>query len=301
MPIKFDKDFSPDYGHAVFLGSNICRVTAHNPSPFTFTGTNSYILGSDELAIIDPGPDDATHLNTLLEIIDGHEINYIFITHSHNDHCGLAKKLSELTGARIVAEGPDRPSQAGLININSAVDAGNDRTFAPDIIFKDGETIEGDGWQLTSVTTPGHMANHTTFALGNTGILFTGDHIMAWSTTVVAPPDGSMHDYIQSLNKLLQRDDKIYLPGHGGPVYKPHAYVRAMIAHRKMRERAIIERLNAGDQTVKEIVKVMYRTIGPSLYKAAGLSVLAHLQDLVARGIVKTDGPISLESRYSLS
>lgn len=301
MPIHFNKEFSPDYGQVVSLDNNIRRVTAQNPSPFTFTGTNSYILGTDELAIIDPGPDDALQLKTLLDVIDGHKLNYIFITHGHCDHCGLAKKLSQLTGAKIVAEGPDRPSPSSAMDINSAIDAASERTFTPDIILKDSETIEGEGWKLTSVATPGHMANHTAFDLGNTGILFTGDHIMAWATTVVAPPDGSMHDYMQSLDKLLQRDDKIYLPGHGGPVYKPQAYVRALIAHRKMRERAIIERLKEGDRTIEEIVKVIYRTIDARLHKAAALSVLAHLQDLVARGIVKTDVPVSLNNSYSLS
>lgn len=301
MPINFNKEFSPDYGQVVSLDNNIRRVTAQNPSPFTFTGTNSYILGTDELAIIDPGPDDALQLKTLLDVITGHKLNYIFITHSHCDHCGLAKKLNQLTGAKIVAEGPDRPSPSSTMDINSAVDAASERTFTPDIILKDGDKIEGEGWKLTSVATPGHMANHTAFALGNTGILFTGDHIMAWATTVVAPPDGSMHDYMQSLDKLLQRDDKIYLPGHGGPVHKPQAYVRALIAHRKMRERAIIERLKEGDRTIEEIVKVIYRTIDARLHKAAALSVLAHLQDLVARGIVKTDVPVSLNNSYSLS
>ncbi|WP_297322548.1 MBL fold metallo-hydrolase [uncultured Bartonella sp.] len=301
MPINFKKDFSPDYGQAVSLGYHVRRVTAHNPSPFTFTGTNSYILGSEELAIIDPGPDEPTQLKTFLEVIDGHKLKYIFITHSHSDHSGLAKKLKDLTEATIVGEGAYRPAHSGNLQQDIVLDEKCDRNFSPDITLKDGESVEGSDWKLTCVTTPGHMANHAAFALDNTGILFTGDHVMAWSTTVIAPPEGSMHDYMHSLDKLLQRDDLIYFPGHGGPVYKPQSYVRAVVAHRKMRERAIIERLNVGDRTVDDIVTAIYRTVPARLRKAAALSVLAHLEDLVTRGIVKTNGAISLTNIYSLS
>lgn len=301
MRVHFNKDFTPQYGQTVVLGNDIRRVTAHNPSPFTFTGTNSYILGKSELAIIDPGPDDDDQLQTLLRVIYGHKLDYIFITHSHSDHCGLAKRLSDLTGARIVAEGRYRPALTNVLDNSIALDADCDKNFKPDIILGDGETIEGNGWKLTSVTTPGHMANHTAYALDKTGVLFTGDHVMAWATTVVAPPDGAMQDYMQSLTKLLSRNDKIYFPGHGGPVMKPHAYVRAIIAHRKMRERAIIERLREGDRTISEIVKAIYRTLDNRLHKAAALSVLAHLEDLVEKGIVITDEPLSLFSSYSLS
>lgn len=301
MPIAFSKEFNPEYGHVVSLNNVVRRITAKNPSPFTFTGTNTYLIGTNRLAVIDPGPDNDEHLQTLLAAIDGHDLSYIFITHSHSDHSGLAEKLKDLTKALIVAEGPYRPARTNRIEQNVALDARCDKNFKPDITLKDDESIDGDNWKLTSVTTPGHMANHTAFALDGSGILFTGDHVMAWSTTVVAPPEGSMHDYMHSLDKLLRRNDKVYLPGHGGPVYKPQAYVRAIIAHRKMRERAILERLNAGDQTVEDIVTAIYRKVDPRLHKAASLSVFAHLEDLVERGIIKTEGTISLTNTYSLS
>ncbi|AQT46869.1 MBL fold metallo-hydrolase [Bartonella choladocola] len=301
MSVGFNNDFDPEYGHVVVLDNHVRRITAHNPSPFTFTGTNSYIIGTDDLAIIDPGPDDDEQLEMLLGVIEGHRLDYIFITHSHSDHSGLAKRLSRLTGAKIVAEGSHRPATANISDISMTLDSGGDSDFAPDITLGDGETIEGDGWKLTSITTPGHMANHTAYSLDKTGVLFTGDHVMAWATTVVAPPDGSMQDYMKSLDKLLKRDDKIYLPGHGGPVLKPQAYVRAIIAHRKMRERAILERLSEGDRTISEIVKAIYRSLDQRLYKAASLSVLAHLESLVASGVVKVEEPLSLSACYSLS
>lgn len=301
MSISFNEEFSPNYGHAVLLQNNVRRLTAHNPSPFTFTGTNSYILGNEELAIIDPGPDDEEQLATLLRVIDGRPLNYIFITHSHSDHSGIAKRLSELTGGLIVAEGGYRPASTQVSDPAMTVDASCDKNFTPDIFLGDGESIKGDGWELTSITTPGHMANHTAYALGETGIVFTGDHVMAWSTTLVAPPDGSMKDYMESLDKLARREDKIYLPGHGGAVTNPKTYVRAIIAHRKMRERAILERLSIGDRTIEQIVSAIYRKLDQRLLKAATLSVLAHLEFLVTRGIVKVDGRIALQSCYSLS
>lgn len=301
MPIAFSKEFMPHYGYIVRLNDGVRRITAQNPSPLTFMGTNSYLIGTKKLSLIDPGPDDNKHYSMLLDAIDGSTLDYIFITHSHNDHCGLANRLKEITGAAIVAAENQCFSRLIKPEQNIAVNRGCTKNFSPDIVLKDGESIESDNWKLTSIATPGHTANHTAFALDNTGILFTGDHVMAWSTTVIAPPEGSMHDYIDSLSKLLRRDDKVYLPGHGGPVYKPQAYVRAILAHRKMRERAILERLNAGDRTIEDIVSAIYRTVDPRLHKAASLSVLAHLEELIERGIVDTRGPITLSNNYFLS
>lgn len=301
MPIPFIKDFTPDYGKAVTLNETIRRLTANNPSAFTFTGTNSYIIGSDTLAIIDPGPNDDTHFNNLIRSIDNHPVSHIFVTHSHSDHSALAARLSEFTGAIIVAEGAYRPARSSGFAANSALDASCDISFKPDIALKDGQSVDGDGWKITSITTPGHMANHTSFALEKDGILFSGDHIMAWSTTVVAPPEGSMKDYMHSLDKLLARDDKVYLPGHGGAVYKPSSFVRAIRAHRKMRERAIIERLKMGDEKIDAIVNAIYKNIDVKLRYAAALSVLAHMEYLIERGIVITDSPLQLDGSYSLS
>lgn len=301
MPIPFVKDFTPDYDNAVVLNDTVRLVTARNPSPFTFTGTNSYIIGSDTLGIIDPGPDNEEHLQNLLRVIGDHPLSHIFITHSHSDHSALAKRLAEKTSAIIVAEGPYRPASKINLSTLATLDASCDTSFKPDIELIDGQIIDGDGWQLKAVTTPGHMANHTAFALEKDGIVFSGDHVMAWSTTVVAPPDGSMGDYMQSLDKLLERDDRVYLSGHGGAIHNPHRLVRAIKAHRKMRERAVLERLNKGDHTIATIAQAIYRNIDPRLRYAAELSVLAHIESLVDRHLVQTDGAVRPDGIYSLS
>ncbi|EJF90553.1 MBL fold metallo-hydrolase [Bartonella tamiae] len=301
MPIPFVKEFDPNYGQAVILAPNIRRLTAPNPSPFTFKGTNSFLIGTDTLALIDPGPNDKNHLQTLLKHIDSHPLSHIFVTHCHLDHCGLAKKIAQHTGAKIVAVGRYRHANNEAFSNQIILESGSQIDFKPDIDLKDGQTIEGDGWAITSVTTPGHMASHTAFALANSGILFTGDHVMAWSTTVIAPPEGSMRDYMHSLDKLLKRHDKVYLPGHGGAVYKPHHFVRALKTHRKIRECAIFNRLAKGDCDIKTIVQTLYRDTDPKLHKAAALSVFAHLEDLVARNLVKTKGAPSLYGHYSIS
>ena len=298
MALVFDSSFIPQYGEPVELGKGILRLTVNNPSAFTFHGTNSYIIGTDTLALIDPGPEDEAHYNALIAAIAGRPVSHIFISHTHRDHSPLAQRLKETLGARTVAEGPHRPARpyyAGEVNM---LEASADTDFIPDIGLADGKSIEGDGWVLEGIHTPGHAANHMAFGLGNTGILFSADHVMAWATSIVAPPDGSMSDYMVSLEKLLARDDKVYLPGHGGAVTKPAAFVRGLRAHRKMRERAILERVLQGDRTIGDMVKAIYRDTDPRLHGAAALSVLAHLEDLVGRGEVRTDGHPSLDSIY---
>ncbi|MBA8842453.1 glyoxylase-like metal-dependent hydrolase (beta-lactamase superfamily II) [Ochrobactrum sp. RH1CCR137] len=298
MALVFDSSFTPQYGEPVELGKGILRLTVNNPSAFTFHGTNSYIIGTDTLAVIDPGPDNDAHYNTLIAAIAGRPVSHIFVSHTHRDHSPLAQRLKESLGARTVAEGahrPARPYYAGEVNM---LEASADTDFIPDIALADGGTIEGDGWALEGIHTPGHAANHMAFGLKNTGVLFSADHVMAWATSIVAPPDGSMSDYMVSLEKLLARDDKVYLPGHGGAVTKPAAFVRGLRAHRKMRERAIFERVLQGDRTIGDMVKAIYRDTDPRLHGAAALSVLAHLEDLVGRGEVKTDDHPSLDSIY---
>ncbi|QNQ41334.1 MBL fold metallo-hydrolase [Brucella intermedia] len=298
MALVFDSSFTPQYGEPVELGKGILRVTVRNPSAFTFHGTNSYIIGTDTLAVIDPGPDNDTHYNALIAAIAGRPVSHIFVSHTHRDHSPLAQRLKESLGARTVAEGahrPARPYYAGEVNM---LEASADTDFIPDIALADGGTIEGDGWAVEGIHTPGHAANHMAFGLKNTGVLFSADHVMAWATSIVAPPDGSMSDYMVSLEKLLARDDKVYLPGHGGAVTKPAAFVRGLRAHRKMRERAIFERVLQGDRTIGDMVKAIYRDTDPRLHGAAALSVLAHLEDLVGRGEVKTDDHPSLDSIY---
>ncbi|KAB2682285.1 MBL fold metallo-hydrolase [Brucella pseudintermedia] len=298
MALVFNSSFTPQYGEPVELGKGVLRLTVNNPSAFTFHGTNSYIIGTDTLAVIDPGPDNDAHYNALIAAIAGRPVSHIFVSHTHRDHSPLAQRLKESLGARTVAEGahrPARPYYAGEVNM---LEASADTDFIPDIALADGGTIEGDGWALEGIHTPGHAANHMAFGLKNTGVLFSADHVMAWATSIVAPPDGSMSDYMVSLEKLLARDDKVYLPGHGGAVTKPVAFVRGLRAHRKMRERAIFERVLQGDRTIGDMVKAIYRDTDPRLHGAAALSVLAHLEDLVGRGEVKTDDHPSLDSIY---
>lgn len=300
MSLEFDLSFEPSHGKAVQVAPDVRRLTANNPSPFTFHGTNSYIIGRDRLAVIDPGPNDEAHLAALIAAIDGRPVSHIFVSHTHRDHSPLAARLKQLTGAPTLAEGPHRPSRPPRAGETARLDASGDTDFAPDIALADGQVVDGGEWRLRAVLTPGHAANHTAFALDGTGILFSADHVMAWSTTIVAPPDGAMADYMASLDKLLARDDRIFFPGHGGPVKEPARFMRGLKAHRKMRERAIIERLAAGDRTIPEMVAQIYRDTDPRLHRAAGLSVLAHLEDLVAKGVVATDDDPSIDAIYAV-
>jgi glyoxylase-like metal-dependent hydrolase (beta-lactamase superfamily II) len=298
---NFDLYFEPAYGQAITIGDGIQRLTAKNPSPFTFHGTNSYIVGGASVAVIDPGPDDEAHFEALMTALSGRQVTHIFVSHTHRDHSPLAKRLKAKTGALTVGEGPhrsSRPLREGEINPFAE---SSDTEFVPDIAVSDGQTISGGDWALTGVLTPGHTANHAAFALEGSGILFSGDHVMAWATTIVAPPDGSMADYMASLDKLIARDDRLMLPGHGGPVTSPGPFLRGLKTHRRLRERSIIDRIRAGDNAIPDMVTVMYRDTDKRLHGAAALSVLAHIEDLMERGEVEADGPPSLGARYRLA
>jgi glyoxylase-like metal-dependent hydrolase (beta-lactamase superfamily II) len=278
--IKFDCNFAPPIGEVAELSPLIRRITCNNPSPFTFRGTNSFIVGRGHVAIIDPGPDDEGHLSALLRAVRGENVSYILITHTHMDHSPLAAKLKAATGAKTYAAiSPANP----LVDSGLRLDASIDREFKPDISLSDGDVVEGHGWTLESVFTPGHMANHMGFCLREEKALLVGDHVMAWATTVVAPPEGNMGDYMASLRKLLKRDDVIYHPAHGPERRKPLSLVRGILAHRKMREEAIYGRVKTGDRSVEEIVKNIYADIDPRLRGAAGLSTMAHLEHLIER------------------
>lgn len=300
MAIEFDTAFEPAHGEAVEVAADVLRITVNNPGPFTFHGTNSYVVGRDTLAVIDPGPEDEDHLRALLKAIDGRPVSHIFVSHTHVDHSPLTARLKEATGAAVLAEGPHRPARPLRIGETNPLDASADTGFIPDRALADDELVAGDGWALRAIHTPGHTANHLAFALEGSGILFSADHVMAWATSIVAPPDGAMSDYMNSLDRLLERDDRMFLPGHGGPVATPAAFMRGLKAHRKMRERAIVERLRTGDRTIAEMVAAIYRDTDPRLHGAAGLSVLAQIEDLVGRGVVKADGEPSLDSVYTL-
>jgi glyoxylase-like metal-dependent hydrolase (beta-lactamase superfamily II) len=301
MSLEFDTRFDGPHELPVEVAAGVRRLTANNPGPFTFQGTNSYIVGHDILAVIDPGPDDEAHLAALLAAIDGRPVSHIFVSHTHRDHSPLAARLKDKTGAIICAEGPHRPARPLRIGEFNPLDASADTEFAPDTALADGSVIDGGDWAIRTVLTPGHTANHAAFALEGTGTLFSADHVMGWSTSIVAPPDGAMADYMASLDKLLARHDKMFLPGHGGPVRQPHKFMRGLKAHRKMRERSILERLRVGDRTIAAMVAQIYRDTDPRLHGAAALSVLAHLEDLVARGIVAADGDPSIDANYALS
>lgn len=298
MALDFDMEFEPRHGEAVPVAPGVVRVTAPNGGPFTFHGTNSYLVGTGELAVIDPGPDDPGHLAALLRAIGGRPVTAILVSHTHRDHSPLAGQLAERTGAPLLGEGPHRAARPLSIGETNPLDASADMVFMPDRALADGDVAEGEGWRLRAVATPGHTANHLAFALEDTGILFSGDHVMAWSTTIVAPPDGSMADYMASLDRLLQREDAVYLPGHGGPLANPPAFVRGLRTHRKLRERAILERVVQGDSSIRDIVAAIYRDTDPRLHGAAGLSVLAHLEDLCARGAVTSEGAPAIDAAF---
>ncbi len=294
----FRTEFSPQHGNSVPVAPDIVRVTAPNSGPFTFHGTNSYIVGDKSLVVIDPGPDDSTHLKTLLEAINGRPVSHIAVTHTHMDHSPLSRQLAKITGAEIVAEGPHRAARDLHIGEQNPLDAAADRDFEPDISLGDGDLVHGDGWTLEAIHTPGHTANHVAFALRDRDILFPGDHVMGWSTSIVAPPDGSMSDYMNSLDILAGRDEGTYFPGHGGRLEKGREFTRALRTHRKMRESAILARIRGGDRRIREIVAAIYKDTNPKLHGAAALSVMAHLEDLVASGKVTTDGPVSIDGEY---
>ncbi|WP_336057770.1 MBL fold metallo-hydrolase [Nitratireductor sp. CH_MIT9313-5] len=296
--MDFDTRFEPRYGEAVPVAEDVLRLTVQNPSAFTFHGTNSYVVGRETLAIIDPGPEDEMHLAALMKAVDGRPVSHILVSHTHKDHSPLARKLAQETGAIICAEGPHRPARPLHVGEVNPLQESADVDFMPDHALGDGEVIEGDGWAIRALHTPGHAANHAVFALEGTGILFSADHVMAWATSIVAPPDGSMSDFMTSLDRLLEREDRVFFPGHGGAVTRPRAFMRGLRTHRRMRERAILQRITDGDRNIPEIVAAIYRDTDPRLHGAAALSVLAHLEDLVGKGLVTCEGEPAIDSIY---
>jgi glyoxylase-like metal-dependent hydrolase (beta-lactamase superfamily II) len=298
--IPFDKSFDlvPETVEEVVPG--VRRMLANNPSPFTFKGTVSYIVGRGRVAIIDPGPLDEAHIAALLDAVRGETVTHIFVTHTHRDHSPAVPRIKAATGAVVLAEGPHRPARPLHVGEAPRLDASNDTDFRPDRSLHDGEVIAGPGWTIEAVATPGHTANHMAFALKEADLLFSGDHVMAWSTPVVAPPDGAMSDYMDSLQKLARRSEPVYLPGHGGAVRNAPRFVAHYIRHRQAREASILHRLAKGEADIPTLVRAIYIGLDPRLVKAAGLSVLAHLEDLVTRGLVVTEGEPSIAGRYRL-
>ena len=281
----------PPYELVDELEPGIARVLAHNPSAFTYTGTQTWIVGVAEVAIIDPGPDDPAHVDAIVESIAGRPVSAILCTHTHRDHSPAAAPLSERTGAPIVGCAP-----LALETVGPRADAAFDGEYLPDGVLEDGESIDVDGRPLVAVATPGHTSNHLCFAWGDA--LFTGDHVMGWSTTVVVPPDGDMAVYMQSLDKLRQREDRIYFPAHGPPVTKPQQYVRSLIGHRMQRERQILRLVTERPRAIPDIVAKAYPGLDLRLATAAGGSVLAHLVDLHRRGMVVQNGELWTGTKF---
>jgi glyoxylase-like metal-dependent hydrolase (beta-lactamase superfamily II) len=275
------------------LSPRVRRLVAPNASPFTFNGTCTYIVGEGAVAVVDPGPADPIHLAAILSAVEGERVETILVTHTHRDHSALANELRKATGARVAGPPPFQPQgdEAGL-------DSPHDRTYAPDVVLADGERLAARTFTIEAVATPGHCGEHLCLALLEERALLSGDHVMAWSTSVIAPPDGSMGAYMASLEKVRGRDETIYWPGHGGPVLEPQRYVRALAHHRRQREAAILAALEAGAETVPDLVAKVYVRLDPSLVRAAGLSTLAHLEDLRERGLVVADDYTLGEPRF---
>jgi glyoxylase-like metal-dependent hydrolase (beta-lactamase superfamily II) len=284
-------------GQLTRLSPLVRRLIAPNPSPFTSTGTCSYLVGAEELAIVDPGPLDEAHIEALLRAADGARIAHILVTHTHRDHSPAAARLRDATGAPILGARPYQP-RPGFAGALKGLDSSHDLAYAPDRVLEDGAIVEGRGYTLEAVATPGHSANHLAFALTEEKALFSGDHVMAWSTSIVAPPDGSMGDYMASLDKLRARDETIFWPGHGGPVREPQRWMRALAHHRRQREASILTRIEAGDADVSQIVARVYENLNPKLVGAATLSTLAHLEALAERGLIVIEGDLGPAAKF---
>jgi glyoxylase-like metal-dependent hydrolase (beta-lactamase superfamily II) len=299
--IPFDKSFDLLPGEPKEIAPSVRALVSNNPSPFTFRGTVRYIIGKGKVAIVDPGPDNDESIAQLLDAVRGETVTHIFVTHTHRDHSPATLKVKAATGAVVYAEGPHRAARPLHIGDAKRLDASGDMDFRPDQALQDGEVVSGPGWTLEAVTTPGHCANHTAYAFREANALFCGDHVMAWSTSIVAPPDGAMSDYMASLHKLSRRGETTYFPGHGNFIKDAPRFVQSYIRHRQAREASILHRLGKGETDIPTLVRAIYIGIDPRLVSAAGLSVLAHLEDLVARKLVATDGPPSVTGAYRLA
>jgi glyoxylase-like metal-dependent hydrolase (beta-lactamase superfamily II) len=297
VEIPFRRDFAFDYGKIETVAPGIRRVIANNPGPFTFRGTGTYIVGEGKVAVIDPGPDLAEHVGALLDALRGETITHILVTHTHRDHSPAAAAVKAATGAPTYGFGPHAGGRRG----EAAVEEGGDWDFAPDTVVHDGDEIAGAGWRFEAVHTPGHTSNHLCFALADSGVLFSGDHVMGWSTSVIAPPDGDMAAYMASLDKLLRRSDAVYWPTHGPAITEPKTHVRAFIDHRREREAGIVQCLKEGVGRIDAMVERLYVGLNPNLRRAAGRSVLAHLIDLMGRGMVLSDGTARIDATYRLA
>ena len=295
MSVPFVKLTDFTYGQPDQLSPLITRVICNNPGPFTYTGTGTYLIGTKELAVIDPGPADLAHTDALLAAAGDRPITHILVTHTHLDHSGGVADLKVRTGATVYAYG-GHPACAD--DAPPVLEEGGDEGFRPDVELRDGDVVSTDEWTLKAIYTPGHISNHLCFALEEENALFSGDHIMGWATTVVVAPEGNMQDYISSLDILLERDDRIYYPTHGAPVENPHPFVRAVRTHRKMRDRQILDRIGSDDIAIMALVEDIYKDTDKRLHFAAAMNVHAHLECHVTEGRIQRTGDGLLQSSY---
>ena len=299
-PIPFNRQFDAEPGEIVELSPSLRRVTSPNPSMFTFKGTNTYIVGRGSVAIVDPGPVSPEQAAAIMNAVKGETVTHIIATHTHNDHSPGIPAIQKATGAPTYGFGPHGAGARRDWPFDSP--EGGDKNFIPDNLVVDGDLIRGEGWTLEAIHTPGHISNHLCLSLKEENILLSGDHVMAWSTSIVSPPDGDMTDYMASLRKLLKRSESVYYPGHGGPVTNPRAFVEAFISHREARESQIQNCLSSGPKTIPVMVEVMYADVDKSLHRAAGRSVLSHLLAMWERGeVAAAENPPGPESTYSLT
>lgn len=299
--IPFVRDFKFAYGRCESVSPLVRRVVANNPGPFTFTGTGTYIVGRSDpgapVAVIDPGPADPDHLAALLAAVQGQRVTHVLVTHTHRDHAPLARPFASACSAPILAATP--PAQ--VVHVSSALDEDEDDVFTPDVVLKGGERLASEDWTIDVLATPGHASNHLAFVLCEERALFSGDHVMGWSTTVVAPPDGDMLDYMTSLDAVIARRFEILWPTHGAPVREPQPFLQAYREHRLRREAEIVQRLAAGDRTIAEMVPRLYAAVDERLWPAAGLSVWAHLIALVNQGRVAAEPQPLLDAAWRLT
>ncbi len=296
--IPFRRELNFSYGEVSQVAPGIRRVIAENPSPFTLYGTGTYILGRGEVAVIDPGPADGAHIAKLLEALEGETISHILITHTHMDHSPGCRLLQAHTDAKSYAYGPHG---AGKLEQGVPVEEGGDMEFEPDELLQDGDVLTGGDWSVECVYTPGHTSNHMCYQLRESKALFTGDHVMGWSTSIISPPDGDMGAYIASLERLLERDDTVYWPTHGPCIDDPKPHVQAFIEHRLARERQIIDCIEQGVHRIEDMVPMMYTELPEFMYPAAARSVLASMEHLVGNGALKADGGVQLGAAYQLA
>ncbi len=285
--LVFDTSFAPQTGHPVEVAPGIVRITAPNAGPFTFTGTNSFVIGETRVAILDPGPDDATHRAALLAAIAGRTVEAILLTHTHKDHSAGVNALRAATGAPLWFAGPHRLSRKPHLFEMNALARDCDWALTPDRILADGETFSAGGVAMVAVATPGHCANHMSYGLRGTQWLLTGDHIMGWNSTLVAVPDGSMADYLASLEKVLALPYTHYLPAHGGPIADGPAYARALLAHRRFRNRQIADAVAAGATKISDLLDRIYPALSARLRFAAALTLRAHVEYLSERDLIR--------------